>query len=242
MAYIIFFVKADILRKMLRLQQVELEILRVQSALKKLLSQISEVSGKIEELKRQREGVERSIEGLKAEIKRHREAIQECKEGARRAEERLSLVKRAEEYKALLRERAKNEDCVIKLTKSLKELEEKLKELQKEREDKKLVRELQDLEEELSDLRYSQSRLTNKLDELTKEFQKIKESTEPDVVQEYEVLKKKHGLPIILPIDSFGACTHCGTKLPSALYSRLIKGEVAVCPSCGRLVYYEEET
>lgn len=239
--YIIFFVKTDKLQKLLQLQQVELEIIRVQTALQKLLSQISDTSKKIEEIKGKRENIEKGIEELKKEIKRQKETIQECKEGAKRAEERLGLVKKVEEYKALLREKARYEDCVIKLTNSLKDLEEKLKKLQEERDDKKFLRELQELEEELSDLRYSQSRLISNLDELRKEFQKLRENTESNIVQEYENLKKKYGLPIILSADSFGACTNCGTKLPSALYSRLIKGEVVICPSCGRLLYYEGE-
>ncbi len=219
---------------------MEMEILRTQNAFEKLTSQIDEMVKRKEELRKKREEVIKGIEDLKREIKNHKEMIEECKRGAKRAEDRLPLVKKAEEYKALLKEKAKNEDCVIKLTKGLKELEEKLKKLEEEREDKKLLKHMQELEEELEDLRYTQSKLLNRLKELKEGLQKLKEEFEEEVVKEYDALKKRYSLPIILPADSSGSCANCGTKLPSALYSRLIKGEVVVCPSCGRLVYYEE--
>ncbi|MCX7990302.1 MAG: C4-type zinc ribbon domain-containing protein, partial [Aquificaceae bacterium] len=132
------------------------------------------------------------------------------------------------------------EDCAIKLGESLKKLEEELRALEREKEDRKPLKELAELEEELSDMRYSQSRLRGRLEELERELESLRSEVGGDFLQEYERLKRKHGLPIALPIDAFGACGSCGTKLPSALYSRLVSGEVVVCPSCGRLVYYEE--
>lgn len=227
---------------MLQLQKIELEIIRTETALKRLQTQAEEVSRKMEELRERRENIARTVEELKGEIRKHREWIEECKEGARRAEERLNHVRKAEEYKALLREKARYEDCVIKLTSSLRGLEEKLRRLEEEKEDIRLIREMQELEEELADLRYSQSRLADRAEELRSALQGLRENTGEDILREYEALKKKHGLPIILPVDSPGACANCGTKLPSALYSRLIKGEVVTCPSCGRLAYHEGET
>lgn len=226
---------------MLQLQRVELEINRVNTAIRRLQSQIEETIKKMENLKAEREGITKRIEEIKKEIKKQREQIEECREKAKRAEERLNLVKKAEEYKALLREKAKGEDCVIKLSESIKRLEEELKRLEEKREDRGFIKGIQELEEELSDLRYSQLRLSTRLEGLQKELEELRSKTEESILEEYERLKKRHGLPIILPIDSLGACTNCGTKLPSALYSRLIAGEVEVCPSCGRLVYYEEQ-
>ena len=239
--YIIFLVKNEKLQKMLQLQKVELELVRTQSSLTKLIFQAGHVVKRIEELRKRRDDILKSVENLKRELKKYREMIEECKTGAKRAEERLQLVKKAEEYKALLREKARHEDCVIKLTNSLRDLEEKLKKLEEDKEDKKLLKEIQELEEELEDLNYSQSKLLSRVNKLTEELHKLRQGTEREVLDEYEALKRRHGLPVILPADSSGSCTNCGTKLPSALYSRLIKGEVVICPNCGRLVYYEGE-
>lgn len=221
---------------------MELEISKVETAIKKLQAQMEGVVKNIEDVQRKRENIRKSMEDLKKEIKRHKELIEDCKEGVKRAEERLNLVKKAEEYKALLREKAKHEDCIIKSTNRIKELEMELKKLEDSNEDKKLLKELQELEEEFNDMRYSQSRLLSRVEELKNKLQEFKENIHKDIVEEYETLKRKHGLPVILPVDSLGACTNCGTKLPSALYSQLIKGDVVVCPSCGRLIYYEGET
>ncbi|MCS7171031.1 MAG: C4-type zinc ribbon domain-containing protein [Aquificaceae bacterium] len=240
MAYIIFLVKSDILRTMLKLQRTELEILRTRASLEKLQLQAEGLMMKLEELKKRREVAVKRAEEVKRDIQSHKELIEECGRKAKVAEERLSLVKRAEEYKALLREKAKHEDCAIKLASSLRSLEEELKRLEGEKEDKKLAKQMEEIQEELADIRYSQSRLKNRLEELEEDLKNLMDVTEDKILQEYENLKRKHGLPLILPVDSLGACTSCGTKLPSALYSRLVGGDVVVCPSCGRFVYYEE--
>ncbi|MDW8066727.1 MAG: C4-type zinc ribbon domain-containing protein [Aquificaceae bacterium] len=242
MAYIIFFVRSDKFHKMLRIQQVELEIQRTKDSIQRLQNQAEDILGNMGKIKERRESILKRIEEIKREMKNHRELIEECKRKTKIAEERLNSVRKVEEYKALLREKAKNEDCVIKLTRSLKNLEEELKSLEQEKDSKKVVKELQNLEEELQDIRYSQSRLQDRLAELENILKTLKESTEEDILREYQALKKKYGIPAILPVDSLGACTGCGTKLPSALYSRVIAGEVVACPSCGRLLYYEEVT
>ncbi|MFN3976405.1 MAG: zinc ribbon domain-containing protein [Aquificaceae bacterium] len=239
MAYIIFLVKADRFSKMLQLQNLELEILRVKRAVEKLQEQARALLKEKEEVQVKRQAIRKRIEGIKEEIKKHLAGIEECSQRVKKAEESLSLAKKAQEYKALLREKAKNEDCVIKLRSSLKKLEEELKSLEKAQEEKGLIKKLEEIEEELSELGYSQSRMYKRLEELERSFELMKESTEDDVWQEYLKLKGKYGLPVIIPVDTFGTCGHCGTKLPSALYSRLVSGEVVPCPSCGRLVYYE---
>lgn len=234
--------RGDKFLKLLQIQNLELEITRVNNSIKKLQAQEEDLIARIEKLKEERERLVKRIEELKQEIEKHKVAIEECRKRLRRAEETLKLVKKAEEYKALLRERARNEDCIIKLKNSLSALEEEIRALEEKREDKRRIKQIEELTEELSDVRYSQSRLQDKLEGLKSNLEKIKEETEREIWLEYENLKRKYGLPIILPVDSMGSCAHCGTKLPSALYSRVIQGEVVVCPSCGRFVYYERET
>lgn len=51
MAYIIFFVKADRFSKMLQIQRVELEIIRIDTSIKRLQAQIEGTINRIEGLK-----------------------------------------------------------------------------------------------------------------------------------------------------------------------------------------------
>lgn len=232
--------KADKLQKILLFQKAEIEIKTTEKAIEKVKSQTEELVKVLEELREKRENLLKRIQEVQKEIKNHQLLIEDCKKKARQAEERLNLVKKAEEYRTLMKEKARHEDCVIKLSSSLRSLEEELKRLQEEKDNKKSFREMQELEEELSDLRYSYLRLENRLRELEANLKDLKTNTEQTLIEEYERLKRRYGLPFVFPIDSFGACTNCGTKLPSALYSQLIGGEVVTCPTCGRLVYYEE--
>ncbi len=230
----------DKFSKMLQLQNLELEILRVKKVIKRLQEQAQTLLREKEEIEGKRQTLRERIEEVKEKIKEHLRGIEECKQRVKRAEENLPLVKKAEEYKALLREKAKGEDCIIKLKDNLRKLEEELKSLENSQKDRGLIKKLEEIQEELSDLEYSQSKAYKKLEELEKSFEIMKENTEQKVWQEYLRLKERYGLPVMISVDTFGTCGNCGTKLPSALYSRLVGGEVIPCPSCGRLIYYEE--
>ncbi len=63
------------------------------------------------------------LKKLDDEIRQTSQELSICMEGIKRAEERLNKVKKAQEYKALLREKARYEDCVIKLKDQLKLLQ-----------------------------------------------------------------------------------------------------------------------
>ena len=224
----------------LKLQNLELEILRVEQAIKKLREEEKGVSEKIHQLKRHKEELLTKRQEVLREISLKEEEAQECLKRAKRAEERLNFVKKAEEYKALLREKAKNEDCAIKLRKAIEGLRGELRRLEEELKSKREENLLRELEEELEDIHASLKRNLEKLEELRSKKESLLLELDRREVQEYETLKKKYSLPFMVKVDDMGACEHCGTKLPSALYSRVIKGETLTCPFCGRLLYHEE--
>ncbi|MCX8075620.1 MAG: C4-type zinc ribbon domain-containing protein [Aquificaceae bacterium] len=226
-------------KRIVQLQRLEIEIAETNKALDRLNLKTLELTKQLEEMNTKRDEIFKRIEDLNKEIKASREKVKECEERLKRTEERLGFVKKVEEYKALLKEKAKYEDCIIKTTEKLRDLEKKLEDLELEKKDGRIKRAIEELNEELSDVSYSHSRLKSRIEVLQKEFTSLMDATEEDVLKEYERLKKKHGLPVVLPMDNFGACLNCGTKLPSAHYSKLVAGEVVSCPSCGRLVYYE---
>jgi predicted nucleic acid-binding Zn-ribbon protein len=228
------------IKGMLELQRLEIEAENLKSSLEKLKEQERSFLHKLEAIERERDEILKKRELIQKEIREHREHIEECKKNIKKTEERLNMVKKAEEYKALLREKARHEDCVIKLTERLKGLELELKSMDIEGIKEKYGKLIQEVEEEISDIRYSQARLGNRLGELEKRLENFKLSLREGVLKEYENLKRKYGLPFIVPVDAYGVCENCGTKLPSALYSKVIEGGIVSCPSCGRLLYHEE--
>ncbi|RMH06485.1 MAG: hypothetical protein D6699_02270 [Aquificota bacterium] len=227
-------------KRFLRVQDLELETIRLEQAVKKLREEEGSITEKIQEIKKRKEELLSKRQEILKEIRQKEEQVQECLQKAKKAEERLNFVKKAEEYKALLREKAKNEDCAIKLKKSVEDLKAQLKKLEEELKDKKEDSLIRELEEELEDIQSSLKRTLERLESLKGEKENLLSELDPAYLQEYETLKKKYGLPFMVKVDTMGACGYCGTRLPSALYSRIIRGEVLACPFCGRLLYYEE--
>jgi predicted nucleic acid-binding Zn-ribbon protein len=103
--------------------------------------------------------------------------------------------------------------------------------------DKVKNRKLKRMEEEREDLIKEKEEVEKELRQQMEKLELLRASFSQDLVQEYERLKKAVGFPPIVKADIMGTCSSCGTKLPSMLYSKLIKGEKVRCPSCGKILY-----
>ena len=229
------------IRQVIKLQEHEEALMRLKRAVDGLKEEEINIEEKMKELDRVYTDVLEELYALEGEITKVEEKIQECKRGMERSERLLSVVKRAEDYKKALRERAINEDCVIKLSRELQTLQskrealrERLKNLSKE-----LERERKRLVDELHDVRDDLERVSKKLQEEELKVKELRESVDKETLSEYDRLKSELGLPVVVKVDSFRSCGGCGMVLPSALYSQLIFGKLVKCPNCGRFVYYE---
>jgi predicted nucleic acid-binding Zn-ribbon protein len=221
----------------LQLQEQEEEVFKREKYLERLKKRIKELDQGINEILEEQAiliaGLNQIIEAIREEDLK----IRRCKENLKRCQERAKSVKKIEEYKALLRERAKNEDCIIKGEQVLRELRQRRKALEDRLQDKVKNRKLKRMEEEREDLIKEKEEVERELKQQMDKLELLRASFSKDLVQEYERLKKAVGFPPIVKADVMGTCSSCGTKLPSMLYSKLIKGEKVRCPSCGKILY-----
>jgi len=221
----------------LQLQEQEEEVFKRERYLERIKKRIKELDQGINEILETQAILIAELNQIIEAIREEDLKVRRCKENLKRCQEKAKSVKKIEEYKALLRERAKNEDCIIKGEQALRELRQKRKAIEDRLQDKVKNRKLKRMEEEKEDLIKEKEEVEKELRQQMEKLELLRASLSQDLVQEYEKLKKAVGFPPIVKADILGTCSSCGTKLPSMLYSKLIRGEKVRCPSCGKILY-----
>ncbi|WP_448587431.1 zinc ribbon domain-containing protein [Thermocrinis sp.] len=229
--------KDESFSKMLLLQEQEGEVVKRERYLERVSQRLKELDASINKLLEEQAVIIAELNQLIDQIREEELRVRSCKEYLRKWEERAKVVKKAEEYKALLRERAKNEDCIIKGEQKLRELKEAKSKLEASLQDREKRQKLRRLEEEKYELLKEKEEVERELSFQRDKLESLKREVSDRVCQDYERLKKEVGFPPFVSVDAMGTCGNCGTKLPSSLYSKLVKGESVRCPSCGKVLY-----
>ncbi len=228
-------------KKLLGLQEVELDISRINRRLEKIEEEKSKLRQEKEELNAELEGLKEKLENLREEIKQVREEIRNREEQLERTEKKLTMVKKESEYKAALKEKAKLEDFILKTSYELEALEKELEELELELEKRlpQLEEKLSEIEENIEDLIYEEKTALRRLEELKKEREIKEKELSPATLSFYTSAKDRFDSLVLVPMEE-SACAGCGMMIPDVVYSKMIKEEsIEQCPNCGRFIYYK---
>jgi predicted nucleic acid-binding Zn-ribbon protein len=75
--------------------------------------------------------------------------------------------------------------------------------------------------------------------ELRAERDKLASDVRPDVLKRYGSIRMRRGLAVVSVRN--GTCQGCNMNIPPQLYNVLQRGQtIEVCPSCHRIIYWEE--
>jgi len=78
-----------------------------------------------------------------------------------------------------------------------------------------------------------------KIAELRGERDKLAADVRPDVLKRYSNIRMRRGLAVVSVRN--GTCQGCNMNIPPQLYNVLQRGQtVETCPSCHRIIYWEE--
>jgi hypothetical protein len=229
------------LAQLIELQKIDSEIFRLESLLKKIPEEIEQLKKKKEELLLKYETLENEIKHLQV-LKREKELdIQTQEDRIQNIQNALERVRTNEEYKALLREKAQIEenimeieDEILKIMEDLEQLESEKKEIENQvsTEKIKIEQEIQEKEKEIEEIKKELSNLKEK-------YEDLKKNIKPQLLSRYELVKKKTGEKVVVPIED-STCTGCYMVIPPKVYSQIIKEEKLLnCPHCGRFLHYE---
>lgn len=198
---------------------------------------------------------DKAVDEKKAELAELKEQIEERKKVQRQAERRLEikqeelakynsqlpLLKTNREYKAVLveidlveKEISNCEEEVLIAMDAIEELEAKKRE--KEEETKKIEEET---ENEKERLRENQRALEKSLEGTRSERDSLATTVDDTLLGEYDRIRlRKGGLAIALIEDE--SCGACHMLLPPQVVNEAIGGQIKLCPSCSRLLFWSE--
>ncbi|NPA31998.1 MAG: hypothetical protein GXO04_00045 [Aquificae bacterium] len=225
---------------LLKIQEIDFEAERIKNRLKKIEEEAQKLKEELFALRREKELLLKKKQELEELKKSLKEEIQSAEEQLKRTEERLMSATRDTEYRALLREKAKLEDKILKKSYELDEVEKELEKLAQKIDETipRLQRRIEELEEEIKELEVEESVAHAKLHELAKKRKDVVGEVPEHLRRFYEENKEHFEGLVVVPLED-EACSGCGIKIPSVLLSKMVKEEsIEQCPSCGRFVYY----
>ncbi len=232
--------KTEEAKEILKIQQVDQEIDRVKLRIKRIHEEKSDLEKRIDDLQKEEDEIKAKLEDLKRKKKELEDLIREEEEALKKVEDKMYKVTKDFEYKALLREKARHEDNILKASYELDSLVKDLEDFTKSADKRisEIDKTLKDLREELEDLTYEIKASERKLKELELKRKEVTSSLSEGLLQTYELTKDRFDSMVVVPVED-GVCTGCGMRVPDVLYSDMMRtNEIHRCPNCGRYIYY----
>jgi len=227
------------LEKLIELQKIDSQIIKLEKKLEEIPQEIQRLEEIAQTRLRKIEHIDFQIEELAQKRKQLEEVINEGYKRIEEAKKKKAKAKSLEDYKAAIKLKAEAEKEIIKATKEIENLIKELNALFRERERmEESVKEFEKkIERKKTEIIRTEKALKKKLEELGGYRQKLISEISPEVVEFYEEKKYEFGGNVFVPAHN-KTCSGCLMQIPSAQYSKLLKGEGLVyCPNCGRILY-----
>ncbi len=229
------------IEKLLKLQEIDLEIDKLEKLIKSLPEEIEKLEREKENLILRFEKINHDIKQAEARKKEKELDIQSYEDRILKIEEALNRVKTNEEYKALLREKAQIEETIMEVEDEILSIMEEIEALKKEKKEleAKIEAEKEKINRQIEEKKALLEEAKVKLESLKKEREEVLKQIQPQLVSRYEMIKKKRGSKVIAVVED-ETCTGCYMIIPPKVFSSLVKGEkLLTCPHCGRFLFYK---
>ncbi len=226
--------------KLLKIQEIDQEIERLERYLRKVREEREKRERELAGVREEETSLERKEAELTGKLRSLRERLSEEEDLLEKTERRMLAVRKDHEYRALLREKAKHEDTILKLFYEIEDLERRISEFREEAERRHplLRRRARELREEIEELVDEENTAVSRLKSAKEDREKYIEGLDEASLRFYNEAKERFGTTIIAKIEE-GVCTGCGMKVPDVLFSKLLReNSIERCPSCGRYIYY----
>ncbi|MCM8818513.1 MAG: C4-type zinc ribbon domain-containing protein [Candidatus Omnitrophica bacterium] len=228
------------IEKLIKLQNIDIEILEKEEEINSLFQKEKEFNKKIEIEEKKIKEIKEELKKLQLDKKEKELEIKSYEEEVKNLNQKLDNVKTNKEYEALLIE-------IANFKKKISEIEEQLLILM-EAEDEKIKKE-KFIEEELKkvkeDVFKKMEEEKKKAEELKKEVSKkkqereiyIKEIPSSDYLLYEKIRKTKKDNIAIAKVED-GVCSGCNMSLPTYIVEMVKKKEKVVqCENCSRILY-----
>ncbi len=147
--------------------------------------------------------------------------------------EHQALLKEIEESKRVIKE---SREQLLVIATEIKETENKAAEM-----DNLLVGEQILLSEETEAVKKKIKKITSKRKAVITKRNKLSRELNGSLLKRYDkLIKKRNGLAVAKAVD--GVCQGCYMSVPPQQFNEILKGDkLHYCPTCQRIIYFEEE-
>jgi uncharacterized protein len=157
------------------------------------------------------------------------------------AKHKLTQAKNSKEYMAAQREIEQRRESLAsregEITKLVEAVEAKKKMLAERTADVQALKKSIDNDGEAARVRMAE--IEAKIDELRKVRDKLATQVKPEVLKRYGAIRMRRGLAVVAVKN--GTCQGCNMNIPPQLYIVLQRGvSIEVCPSCSRIIYWDD--
>ncbi len=224
------------------LQQVDAELNEVKRSLVALpakLKSLKEDVDSVEALLGSERAQLEDAQMYRAELK---QTIKAQTDQLTKAKAKLTQIRTSKEYMATQRELENTRKSTMEREEELKKLEEAIEVSEaKVKEHEEELGALKDhVAEEERETEASLAELQKRADTMQVERDKMTDGIPSSLLRRYEVIQRRTGNAVVPARD--GVCTGCNMQLLPQLFRILQAGRsVETCPSCQRIVYFEEE-
>jgi predicted nucleic acid-binding Zn-ribbon protein len=228
---------------LVRLQQIETEMIRLQQEVKKVENQKKELTTRLNAFKSALDGEKLSLESLQNQCTDLEEEIRVVNDRIIKSNETLRMVKTNKEYQVLLREvddnkKRKNalEDHVLSLYEQREAAETRVKETQVQYDQlhEQIQAEMAKIDEQTLDDR-------EQLSELESQQRSIGESLDPALLNRFRRIAKMNQGQAVARISN-ETCMGCFMNVPPQLCIEVRRWKQMIsCPQCSRILYHIDE-
>ncbi|MEW6109014.1 MAG: C4-type zinc ribbon domain-containing protein [Nitrospirota bacterium] len=233
----------DILKLLIKLQDIDYNILDKRIFIDKVPSRIFEVDEPLKQAGAELDKIKQKNEALINKKKEKERALDDINDKITKMKSRASEIKTNKEYQAHLKEiealGKEISDIEEEILLLMESLDDALKQ-QKEREEKVNI-ETEKINAFKKELDKEVERFEKELSRLKEERSKFIELIEPDVYNTYMTLLNS-GNGVAVTRAKGEICLGCNMHVPPQLFVEIKKNEdIIQCPQCRRILYYSEE-
>ncbi len=227
------------IENLMRLQDADKEIRRLQEEIAALPKRVAEIEQKLAGHKAALEAAKTAVKGDEADRRKYETAIQDLKGKISKYRDQSLEVKTNDQYKALMHEIQfaeqdirTNEDKILDLMVNVESREQKVKIAEAE-----LKAESAEVEKEKNEARDRTVEDQKQLADWAVKREAIRAAINPDLIRHYERVMKFRGTGIAEVRDQ--KCLGCQTLLRPQTYNEVRSGKTLECESCQRLLYFD---
>ncbi|HUO15863.1 MAG TPA: C4-type zinc ribbon domain-containing protein [Verrucomicrobiae bacterium] len=228
------------IEKLLRLQEADKEIKRLQDEVAELPKRVAGIEQKLAGTKAQLEKAQAAIKADEGTKRKHESTISDLRGKISKYRDQSLDVKTNEQYKALLgeiqfaeKEIAATEDKILELMLNADAREKEVKAAQVE-----LKAETAEIEKEKEQARQRTAEDERLLAEWRGKRDQLRSGIDADLLRQYERVSKFRGTGISEVRDQ--KCTACQVMLRPQVYNDIRSGQqIVYCDSCQRVLYFD---